>query len=73
MDREDALDTFAVGNAADGEGFVDPAAFAADHDPGENLDALFVAFLHPGVHADAVAHLEVGDRRFSAALFRWCR
>jgi hypothetical protein len=60
MDREYALDPFAVGNAADSESFVQAAAFTANDDPGKNLDPLLVAFDDPGVHANAVAHLEVG-------------
>src|SRR4029077_18222329 len=49
--REDALDAFAVGNLADGEALVEPAAGTADADP-------FI-----GLHAGALAfdHLDVDD------------
>src|SRR6185369_6780195 len=50
-DREDALDAFAVGDLADGEALVEPAAGTADAD----------AFI--GLHAGALAfdHLDVDD------------
>src|SRR5437762_7445484 len=44
MERKHPLDSFAVGNAADGEGLVHSAAFAADNDAAKNLDPLLVAF-----------------------------
>src|SRR6266446_8848773 len=56
MKRENAFDTFAVGNAPHGECFVKPAPFAANHDAGENLNPLLVALHHSRVHADAIAH-----------------
>src|SRR3954451_8145165 len=46
MEREHALDAFAVGNAPNGKSLVNPATFPADHDPCENLDALLVPFPH---------------------------
>src|SRR5205814_6533788 len=52
MQREHALDSLAVGNPADGEGFVQAAAFSSDDDAGENLNAFFVAFHHPSMDAD---------------------
>ena len=58
VNRKYALDTFAVTDAAHGEGLVDAIAFAGDDDAGENLDALFVAFAYFSVNADAVANLE---------------
>src|SRR5947209_18027684 len=59
MNGEHALDTFAVGNPADGKGFVQAAAFAADDDAGKNLDAFLVPFHHASVHSNAVADLEL--------------
>src|SRR4051794_26964817 len=60
VDRENALDAFAVGNAPDGKCLIQPAAFPADDDSGKNLNPLFIAFHDPSVDADAVADLEVG-------------
>src|ERR1041385_178516 len=56
MKGKDALDPFAIGDAADGEGFVEPAPFAADHDAGKNLNALLVALDHARMNMHAVAH-----------------
>src|SRR5438445_12766145 len=56
MKRENAFDTFAVGNTPHGECFVKPAPFAANHDAGENLNPLLVPLHHSRVHADAIAH-----------------
>src|SRR6266571_3687238 len=44
VDGKNALDAFAVADAADGEHFVQTAATTADHDAGKNLDAFLVAF-----------------------------
>ena len=63
MQRENALDAFAVGDATYGESLVYSPALAGDDDTREDLDALLVAFAHLGVHADAVADLEGGDVR----------
>src|SRR5204863_9670760 len=60
MGREHALAGFAVGNAANGEGFVETATFAADHDPGKNLDAFLVTLNDAGMHANAVTDFELG-------------
>src|SRR5436305_13476092 len=60
MHRENALDTFAVGNATDGERFIQTAALSANHNPGEDLDPLLISFHHTGMHADAIANLELG-------------
>src|SRR5436190_22955001 len=59
MNREDALDAFAVGNSANGKSLVQSAPFSSDHDASKNLDPLLVALHHPGVHANAVADLEL--------------
>ena len=57
--RENALDSFAIGNSANGERFVQTAPFAADHDSGKNLHALLISLDHASMHPDAVADLEV--------------
>ena len=43
------------------EGLVEPGSFAADHDPGKDLDPLLIAFAHASVHAHPVAHFEFRD------------
>src|ERR1700674_4105654 len=71
MQRKTALHTLAVGNAAHGERFIKAAAFASDHDAGEDLDSLLVAFHHPRVHTDAVTDFETV--RFGLVLFLFDR
>jgi hypothetical protein len=61
MHGENALDAFAVGDTADGEALGDATALAADHDASEDLDTFLVAFAHFGVHAHAVADLELHE------------
>src|SRR6266436_2651970 len=58
VQRENALDTFTVGDAAHGECFIQPAAFAPDDDSGEYLDSFLVSLHNPCMNADAVADLE---------------
>jgi hypothetical protein len=58
VQRENPFHTFAIGHAADGEIRIQSRAFAANHDPGINLDALFVTFDDPGVYADGVPDLK---------------
>src|ERR1700722_11615716 len=60
MVGENALHAFAVADASDGEGGIQPVPAAANHDAGKNLDALFVAFDHFGVDTHGVADPEVG-------------
>jgi len=59
VDREGALDAFAKGDAANGEGGVDASALTLDDDTGEGLGALLVAFANLGGYLDAVADLEI--------------
>src|SRR5438105_1219648 len=66
MQREHALDSFTVGNPADGKGFVEATPFSANDDAGENLNAFFVAFHHSSMDADGVAHAKC--RQFSFEL-----
>src|SRR5690606_25980318 len=61
---EHAFDTLAVADAANGEGLMNTMPLARDHDAGEHLDTLLVAFAHLGVHTHAVANLEVGQVLF---------
>src|SRR4030095_5004596 len=68
MHREHALDTFAVADAADGEGFVQAAPALSDDDTRENLDAFLVAFHDFGVDADGIAYVKAG--RVLPELFR---
>lgn len=68
MDGEHALHAFAVGNAADGEGFGAAVAVAGDHGAGVDLGADVVAFADADVHFDGVADFELGD--FSFAVFQ---
>ena len=56
MERKNPLDAFAVGDAADGESFVDTATLASDHYAGKDLDPLLVSFHNARVHAYAVAN-----------------
>src|SRR5207302_11495662 len=64
-----ALNAFAVGNAADGKRFIQAASFAADHDPGENLDPLLISFDDASMDADAVADLEIRTVAFQLLFF----
>src|SRR5438876_11479765 len=68
MQREHALDSLAVGNPPDGEGFIQAATLPADDDAGENLNAFFVTFHHSSVDADGVAHAKCGQLGFELVL-----
>lgn len=69
VDRENALDTLAVGNTANGEIFIDPRPLPANHDTGINLDALLVAFNDAGVDLDGVSDIERVDVGFELFFF----
>ena len=58
VDRENALDAFAVGDLADGEAFVDTAAGAGDADAFISLYAGTVTLANANVDADGVARRE---------------
>jgi len=60
MYREDSLDALVVYDSADGEGFVDAAAFAGYNGSGENLEALLVAFFDSAADVYGVAYFEMG-------------
>src|SRR5690242_21182814 len=64
MHRKHALDSFAVRNTANGKGFIQTAPFPADHDPGENLNTLLVAFHHSSMDADGIADAKLRQLRF---------
>src|SRR3954452_7821507 len=59
IDRENALDAFAVGNLADREALLEAAAVAGDADALIGLHAGALAFLDLHVHDHRVARLEV--------------
>ena len=61
VDWEDTLDTFVIDDSADGEVFVDAAAFAGDNDASENLDAFLVAFLDTAANFDGITDLEMRE------------
>src|SRR6266480_6432896 len=67
MEREHALDAFAVTDAADGEGAIETTSAPANDDAGENLDSLFVAFDDFGVDAHLITDFEF--RRIFPKLF----
>src|SRR5712692_11522598 len=69
MQRENALHALAVGNATHRERLIEAAALAPNHDAGEDLDPLFVAFDHTGVHAHAVTDFETARFGFMLFLF----
>jgi hypothetical protein len=58
VEREYALDTFAVGNFTNGERGVDAGSAFGDNDACEDLDALFSAFDNAAMHFDRVAYIE---------------
>src|SRR5205823_12085577 len=68
MKRKHALDSFPIGNPADGERFVQSASFPANDNAGKNLDPLLIAFDDASMHADAIANLEFGDIGFELFL-----
>jgi len=61
VQREDALDTDAVGDLADREAGRDAGAAASNADALESLDALLVAFLDPDVHTYRITSPEGGN------------
>src|SRR6185503_16318261 len=61
VDREDALDTDAVRDLADGERFADARATTRNAHAFERLNALLFAFLHAHVDAKGVAGTESRD------------
>ena len=64
VQREDALDAFALDDAADGEHLAHALAAAGDHHAAEDLDALLLAFQDALVDVHLVADLELRGRLF---------
>src|SRR5258708_15435765 len=60
INRENALDPFAVGNAPHGEHFIQTATLTTDHDSGKDLDSLLISLDHASMHANAVSNFELG-------------
>src|SRR5207249_8708383 len=58
MHGEHALDALAVGDAAYSKCFIEPAAFASNHDSSKYLDPFLVSFHNSRMDSDVVAHLE---------------
>src|SRR3954470_22566281 len=58
MDWENALHTFAVGNATDRERLIQAASFTADDDALKNLNSFLIAFYDAGMNANTVSHGE---------------
>jgi len=67
VQRENALDTLAVGDSAHGECFIKSATFAANHYASEYLDSFLVPFHNASVNAHAVADGKL--RRVASLLF----
>jgi hypothetical protein len=61
MKGEDSLDTLVIDDSADGEVFVDAAAFAGDDDAGENLNAFLVSFFYSAANIDGIPDLEMRE------------
>ena len=59
MHGENALHAFAVADPAHGEHLVQPMSTPPNHNAGEYLNALFVAFNHFGMHAHGIADAEI--------------
>jgi hypothetical protein len=58
MERKNPLNTDAVGDLPNREGSERRSCAAIDYDAFKNLDALFIAFLDQGVHANAVTGIK---------------
>ena len=68
MQREAALDAYAVGHTADGVSGSDAGAAPLQHDAFENLKPLALAFTYLDVNADGVAGAKVGEVSFQRVL-----
>lgn len=66
---EYALDTFSVGDFADGECSVDTATAFCDDETCEDLDALFATFDNAAMNFDGVAYVRDDDVFFELLLF----
>ena len=61
VERKHAFHAFAVGNLADGEALVEPAAVARDNDAFIGLNARALAFLHLHIDDHRVAGAKLRD------------
>src|SRR5210317_777536 len=61
VQREDSLNTHAVGHFAYGEGRTDTIVVTLDADTLKNLDALFVTFSDLNMHTQCIPRLELRD------------
>jgi len=61
VQRENTLNTFAVGNLAHGERGVHAGTTTSHHDASENLDALFATFNNAAMNLHGVSDIEIGD------------
>jgi DNA polymerase III subunit delta' len=68
VNREDALDAFAVRDLADGESGVHAGSAFCEDDACENLDPLFAAFDDPAMDLHGVTDIERGDVLFQLLL-----
>ena len=61
MQWEDSFDTLVGDDSSNGEGFVNPPAFAGDYCAGKDLRSLFVALFNPAMDLDDITYLKVRD------------
>src|SRR5277367_5085451 len=61
MDREDALDAFALHDASNGDRMAQPPALDGDNHAAELLNALFLTFQNALMNLHRVADLDVGN------------
>lgn len=69
VNREYTLNTFSVGNLADGESRVDAAAAFGDDETCEDLDALFATLDNTAMDFDGVAYVRDDDVFLELLLF----
>ena len=60
MNRENLLHTHAIGQATDGDGFLDAAVLLSNDGTLKDLDTLTGAFLDLDVYLDGIAHIDLG-------------
>ena len=60
MNGENLLHTHAIGQAADGDGFLDAAVLLSNDGTLKDLDTLTGAFLALDVYLDGIAHIDLG-------------
>ena len=60
MNRETLLHAHAVGQATDGDGFLDAAVLLSNDGALEDLDTLTGAFLDLDMYLDGIANIDLG-------------